>query len=513
MDPKELRDPFTFAAKLWPNVYFYDKQRDIIRSIEKFDETVVVAGNMLGKDFVAGFIVLWFFLTRSPCRIVTTSAKAEHLRVLWGEINQYIQSAAHPLRQEDGGPLVVNHLEMKKLVKGVVCPKSYVVGLVAADKSMASMQGHHIADVGDGVPRTMFLGDESSSLPDEYKRMGHTWAQREFFFGNPWPCENFFRRAVREGSNRYRNVVKIRAIDSPNVRYGLAEKRLGKEPSNRVLVPGVKSYARYCADLELLNTVEKSVSLDAEFYEGADEKMFPREWLDRAKLIAESLDGKPRRVKAIGVDPGEGVANTALAAVDDFGLVDLRSLKTTDTSDIIGETIAFGKKHNVPPENWMFDLGGGGKQHADALRRKGYDVRTIPFGAPPTLEIKRGLYPTSDRKELREDRYAYVNRRAEMYGELRIDLETGFAIPAQYDTERGVFMQLRPIPLRYDGEGRMRLLPKHRKDPESKELTLTELIGFSPDEADAVVLANHGRRHPGRSSAAGAVGYGEFVAR
>lgn len=510
MRPEDLRDPFTFAKVMWPDVYFYDKQREAIKSVCDFDETVVVAGNMLGKDFVAGFIVLWFFLTRTPCRIVTTSAKAEHLRVLWGEVNQFIATAAYPLTVDKGGPLICNHLEMKKLVNGVICPKSYVVGLVAADKTIASMQGHHIADVGDGIPRTLFMSDESSSVPDEYKRMAHTWANREFLFGNPWPCENFFRRAVREGGNKYRNVIRIRAIDSPNVRYGLAEKALGREPSNRTLVAGVKGYRRYCADLELLNELEKCVSLDAEFYEGKEVKMFPREYLNRAKELADSLRGRKREAKSIGIDPGEGGANTAWAAVDELGLIELMSYKTPDTDRIIGDTIAFGKKYNVDPANWVFDRGGGGFQHANTLRTKGYPVRTVAFGESVALEIKRGIYPTDVRREAKEERYVYVNRRAQMYGELSIAIEAGFAVPAHYDTDKGVFMQLAPIPLQYDGEGRLKLPPKHKTDPNSKEVTLTELIGFSPDEADALVLADHGRRHRGRSSVAGAVGYGGF---
>jgi hypothetical protein len=510
MNPQELRDPFVLAKTLWPHVYFYDKQREAIRSVIDFDETVLVAGNMLGKDFVAGFIVLWFFLTRTPCRIVTTSAKADHLRVLWGEINQYISTSTQPLRSEDGGPLVCNHLEMKKLIGGKLCPKSYVVGLVAADKSIASMQGHHIADVGDGVPRTLFVCDESSSVADEYKKMAHTWAQRELIFGNPWPCENFFRRAVRDGSNKYRKVIKIRATDSPNVRYGLAEKALGREPSNKTLVAGVKGYRRYCADLELLSDIEKSVSLDAEFYEGRDIKMFPREYLDKAKQIADSLTGRKRQAKAIGIDPGEGGANTAWAAVDELGLIELRSYRTPDTSQIVGDTIAFGKQHGVAPSDWIFDRGGGGFQHANVLRNMGYPVRTVAFGESVSLEIKRGLYPTETRREAKEERYVYVNRRAEMYGELRIDIEDGFGLPAIYDVDKGVFQQLRPIPLTFDGEGRLRLLPKHKTDPNSKEPTLTDLIGFSPDEADALVLANHGRRHVGRQTTAGAVGYGSY---
>ena len=40
----------------------YNKQREVVRSVVENKETVVVAGNQLGKDYVAGAIALLFFL-------------------------------------------------------------------------------------------------------------------------------------------------------------------------------------------------------------------------------------------------------------------------------------------------------------------------------------------------------------------------------------------------------------------------------------------------------------------
>ncbi len=190
-------DPMEFAAKLWPDVTFYDKQDEICSSVRDNDETYVPAGNMLGKDFVAAFIILWFFLTRRPCRIVTTSAKEDHLRVLWGEMSRFIQTCKYPLDSAKGGPLVVNQREIKYIRNdGSPCPLSYVKGMVASDEAIAAMQGHHIAATGDGIPRTLFVADECSSIPQAYYTMASTWANRILAIGNTWPCENFFKWAV-----------------------------------------------------------------------------------------------------------------------------------------------------------------------------------------------------------------------------------------------------------------------------------------------------------------------------
>lgn len=188
-------DPITLAKKLWPDTYFYEQQKEIIYSVWNNDETIVPAGNMLGKDFVSGRLITLFFITRYPCRIVTTSAKDDHLRVLWGETLQGIRESKVPLLAPDG-PLIYTHHEMRRLYEGEKCPLSYVKGMVASTDSMAGMQGHHIANRGDGIPRTLFIADESSSVEEQYFVMARTWANRMLILGNPWPCSNYFFKSV-----------------------------------------------------------------------------------------------------------------------------------------------------------------------------------------------------------------------------------------------------------------------------------------------------------------------------
>lgn len=505
-------------------------------------------------------------MTRHPCRIITTSAKDDHLRVLWGEINNAIQSARFPLTKDKGGPLIVNHQEIRRLVKGERCPVSYVKGMVASSDTIAAMQGHHVADIGDGLWRTLFVADEASSVPDEYYRMARTWANRILVIGNTWPCDNFFKWAIKgkpgtedkggdiprmarigqestrnaeeqaqrtngdgtresagqnginalgDGSNfgYHRRIIRIRATDSPNVRLALAERALGREPSNRMVVPGVKSWAEYQKNLATWDKHQQTVSLDAEFYEGVEVMLFPKEWLD----IAGRLDlwnlCRAHPTEAIGIDPGEGGANTAMAAVNRYGVKEVVSKKTPNTAVITDEAIAFGNRHGVPPSQWVFDRGGGGKQHVDRLREMKFPVReSVAFGEGLMSDIKRApaREPFLKRLDHREEHYTYRNRRGQLYGELRILIDPsfgpkhfglgvhdGFAIPNALGPYAELRRQLTPIPLLYDGEGRLELLPKNRRPGEqpTSRPTLTELLGCSPDEADAVVLACHGMIH------------------
>lgn len=245
-----------------------------------------------------------------------------------------------------------------------------------------------------------------------------------------------------------------------------------------------------------------------EFADDSGVPLFPFEWLDRAERIMGGLSGTCRAARAIGIDPAEGGDKTAMCAVDGLGIIELISKKTPDTSVITGEAIAFMLRHKVPPDRVVFDRGGGGKEHADRLRSQGYPVRTVAFGESLVPDPRRGLTQISERKENREERYAYVNRRAEMYGELRLVLDPhggidgvggskGFGIPAEYAELR---RQMSPIPLTYDPEGRLKLLPKNKRSPDGTEKSLTELIGHSPDELDSLVLALHGMLREGNQS-------------
>jgi hypothetical protein len=571
-------DPIDFAAVLWPSITFYDKQREIVYSVVHNDETFVPAGHMLGKDFVAAFVSLWFFLSRVPCRVVTTSADYPQLEaVLWGEIRRFVQTAAFPL-EAPAGPLVVNHLHIRKVINGVMDGLSYLVGRVSAKGE--GMQGHHIAEVGDKIPRTLWIADEASGVDDAGYKAADTWARRKLVIGNPYPCTNFFRTGVkggdlyakhgskgtdgsvrdvgegrdasdvrilgethggvpgdegqptrchvsggagRDGGNGsrtashstagtggngvgsvgtsqlsprcYRRVIKITGEDSPNVKAGLLYRRYGREPLGEILIPGVLPWDDYLKRLETWDPVRICVGIKAEFWEGADALLYPPQWLNRAEDLHRTLVGMPRRGKALGVDPGEGVANTSWTVVDDLGIIEQVSMLTPNTSVIVGHTKALAETWHVPPEEIVFDRGGGGKQIADLLRSQGWNVRTVSFGESPTPELHRGMTPFGEKKERIELSRTYKTRRAEMYGILRDSLDPslspmGFAIPPQYVELR---RQLSLIPLLRDGEGCLYLPPKSRK-PGSSVKSLQDIIGRSPDEADSLVLAVYGLR-------------------
>lgn len=552
-----LKDPYKLCAILWPHIRFYDRERDLIYSVWHNKLTICVAGNMLGKDYTAAFIALSFFLTRHPCRIVTTSVDGDQLSgVLWGEMRRLIQESKVPLNHYDGGPLIVNDLYIRKMMtygpnKGEADGLSYLMGKVA--KKGEGMLGHHISETGDGIPRTLFMGDEASGLEDETIDKAETWFDRGLLIGNAYPTTNRFwkesepeqgggdkdsgrttksyfdmsLRDINEGrppkdvEHYLRKVIRIPCSESPNVKFAEAEIASGKQPSGRMLVPGVMSYWKYKERREMWDEVKQCIQLDAEFYKGAQLLLFPPDWLNESEALESLLPPMNQRIaRAIGCDPGEGDAETAWYVIDDDGILDEIALKTPDTSVITDQSIALLKRWNVDPWMIMFDRGGGGKQIADEMRRRGYPVRTVAFGESVTPEPKRGMTSVETQLLQREERYAYFNRRAMMFGDLSdllnpalgpqrdignepdIVLEDGgvlvatknritkgsprFCIPSKY---RELRRQLAPFPKTFDKEGRLKLPPKNKPSENSNEKTLVDIIGCSPDRADALVVA------------------------
>lgn len=317
----------------------------------------------------------------------------------------------------------------------------------------------------------------------------------------------------------FRKVIRIRAADSPNVKSG------------KHLFPGVITLEEYEQRRRDWDQVRQCIGLDAEFYKGPETLLFPPAWLNAAEVRHEELKKKQpplnRQGLGLGIDPGEGGAETAWAVVDEWGLLKMVAHPTPDTNVIPGITIALGREYGVSPENWVFDRGGGGLQHADALRAKGYAVRSVGFGESPHVEPHYGTTFPEQQLEIREERYAYLNLRAQLYHEASLLFDPSvsddprvsesrsgnrgiasnnrFALPVgEVELKR----QLSLIPLWRDGEGRLFLPPKQRRPDATTRggrRTLVEIVGCSPDRADAFVLAIYALLHPGEEEEVGAL--------
>lgn len=338
------------------------------------------------------------------------------------------------------------------------------------------------------------------------------------------------RRVARQNSQRdgskedqrrslilyHRKIIKITGEDSPNVRLAFAEIQAGKEPSHQTLVPGVLSYKEYLRRKKMWDEIRQKVGIYAEFHEGAGQLWFPPDWLIQSERVKVSVKNRHTRRRAMGIDCAEGGDNTSWAISDDLGLLELISMKTPDTSVIVPTTRALVEQYNVSPDDVLFDFGGGGKEHADVLRKsRGWEgVRVISFGAAPTDPAYYRKKSIQSRMMELETRLYYSNRRTEIYGItrnvlnpiLRDEEEDIFHLPSKFldqprcDGLATLRSQMTPIPLTYgEKEGMLKLLPKTlpaskrgRHNASGQPQCLSDIIGCSPDELDGVCLSIYG---------------------
>jgi hypothetical protein len=331
-----------------------------------------------------------------------------------------------------------------------------------------------------------------------------------------------------------RKVITISALDSPNVAYGLRQKELGFRPTGRTpngdpIVPGVLRYDEYIHRLQTWDKARIEIGVYGRFYEGADQLLYPPDWLDNAHefhaRISQPGYTRPLR-RWLGIDVGEGGDETVWTIIDRLGVLYEQGERTPDTSVIPKRTRDLMRMYRVHAHDVGFDRGGG-KTHADALRQLGFAVRTVAFGARPGYAQWDEADENGDpdpvvARHLLELRAIYKNRRAQMYWEASSLFDPARSIAPGLATEAGevpptpddaysrgrlasadgfglppdllqLRKQLAAMPkLRYDnGEERAWLPPKNKKDSDSPTRTLTEILGCSPDRADAFVIAAH----------------------
>jgi hypothetical protein len=313
----------------------------------------------------------------------------------------------------------------------------------------------------------------------------------------------------------YRKVIRIRAEDSPNVARGLEMRRRGLKADGSVVLPGVLSLDDYDTRRKMWDQQRQKVGLDGDFWEGQETLLVPQDWLDAAVRFAK-VRPKADTERWMGMDSGEGGDDSCWVINDRFGILHVLSLKTPDTNVCYGMTLELMRQWNVKPDHVVFDLGGGGREHAHRLRASGYQVRAVGFGKAPSVDPKRSTTQFVERRDVKEDQYAYVNRRSEMYYDFRLLLERdkdggfikafdnplGFALPSPMCDE--LIRQISVVPLTTDGEGRFKLIPKQNPDDPKDPMTFKYLIGRSPDQADAFACSLYGMTHkPIKTSAGG----------
>lgn len=353
----------------------YDKQREVLLSVCDNIETFVHAANELGKTRIAAIVAIWFFASRTPARVITSSSSESQLKaILWSEIANLISKSA--LRM----PFRCTTLSVEKLRSPdsqETEPLDYVIGHVT--NAVENFQGHHLPN---DKPRVLAIFDEASGIPDEFFDAADSWAHRMLIIGNPLSTTNFFYFKCKAGdtpdpaggTGLLRKVIHIDGLDSPNVQVGLQWKETGQSGKPPLLIPGLLSHDDYLRRDRQWDDVQRTTRLHGRFYEGDQAMLYPADWLDAA-MDAElwrRLQRQQRTVEGMGVDiAGGGRDNSCWTLIDRHGIIEQIVVDTPNTMDVVGRTIALMRKHGLSNSQVAIDAGGMGKPICDRLWEQG----------------------------------------------------------------------------------------------------------------------------------------------
>lgn len=199
-------DPIAYSQDVL-GISWWSKQLEIARSVATNKRTLVQAAFGVGKTFLAGGLVNWWF-DSFPHSISITTAKtfAQVRDVLWKEIASQRKNPPLADATQLRDPMQRDHFAM-----GFTAGRDIVTdefGAIAA-------QGRHAEFL-------LFVMDEAAGVrPELYATMEDSIVgseNRALLIGNPTMPSGPFYDAARSGSW---NVIHISALEHPNVLAGL----------------------------------------------------------------------------------------------------------------------------------------------------------------------------------------------------------------------------------------------------------------------------------------------------
>lgn len=429
-------DPVFYSKRVLGST-LWRKQQEILRSVRDHKYTAVRSCYGGGKSRSAAEVGLWFLSTHKPSKVITLAPTWTQVeKILWAEIAKCYHNSRVPL----GGRLLTTELK--------VDDDWFALGLsprIDVAKEAERFQGFHapyvlvIIDEAAGVNKKLWQAAKGLILNDNCRLLA---------IGNPSsPVGDFFDCF----KNPLWNPIHIPASITPNV-------VAGKE-----VIPGLVTkewIEERKKDWGESNPLFISKVL-ADFPEEAENILVLLSWVEAAKNATLEASG----AKGLGVDVARfGTAWTVLTAIHGSKVLEVLAFQGKDTMKTVGWTIKMMERHDIPAHSTCIDDVGVGGGVTDRLHEEGHKVQPVNAGAKA------------------EDPGQFFNLSAEMHWAMRKEFETGkIDIP---DNEH----LLSQLPARkYDPTSKGQIKIESKDDMKKRGLK-------SPDHADSLVLAIHGKK-------------------
>lgn len=203
--------------KLW------EKQQEIARALVTHKRVAVPAAFGVGKTWLAGHIIPWFFNVFPKSLIVTTAPTARQVKdLLWTEIRDAYMTSKRRL----GGEILTTDLRMPGF------PKWFATGFATNEEHIDKFTGYHaphqltVFDQACGIHKIVWAGSEGLMTGSDCRMLAlsNTTDEKSEFANICLPDRRSDFGFVCEdpkctGCKGWK-VIKITAHDSPNVKAG-----------------------------------------------------------------------------------------------------------------------------------------------------------------------------------------------------------------------------------------------------------------------------------------------------
>jgi len=198
-------DPVMFVETML-NVKPEKWQKEFLYNVQNNPRNAVKSGHGVGKTAVLSWLILWWLLTRHPCKVICTANTAHQLSdVLWAEVKKWGRQLPEAF---------YNQLEMKNdKINLEGASDSYAVARVSRRENPEALQGFHSDNL-------LFIIDEASGVDDMIFEVGEgslsTPNAKVVMTGNPTRTSGYFFNAFSAMRERWK-LMTVACSDSSQV--------------------------------------------------------------------------------------------------------------------------------------------------------------------------------------------------------------------------------------------------------------------------------------------------------
>ncbi len=401
------------------------QQREVLQDIDSGSKQIAIkSGHGTGKTVIQAWVMMWVGLFKYDAKNPATAPTASQLSVLLlPEVEKWRRNLPEELKNA-----IVVKSDTISFETG-----NMTVARTARKEAPEGLQGFHasfllwIVDEASGVPLPIFEVIDGSLTGDDYLYI---------MTANPTRTSGYFFDAFNKNSSLW-SLHTFNAEESENVSKASIERKKVQygEDSDEYRV-------RVLGQFPMLDT-------DALFsYDLIRKSMIDRDDIDREGVKTVTID-----VARYGDDDS---VTSKRRGMEIFGMVAKHGLNTTEIASW-GAKVARELDEDMGIDAVVVDgTGGYGGGVVDKM---------LPLGLP-IIEAIYSNAATDNR---------YLNKRAEMYYNLRAWMERGGKLPKDTKLEE----ELMATSYAIQENGKVKLIPKQ---------AIKEDIGRSPDRADSVAM-------------------------